>query len=76
MQLVASVEVLPNEELLISIEGGGKPYYQHVYRAGAAVYWDNERGGFVSRGRKSWTYPDWYQHIAIAAQNELGKNCI
>lgn len=62
-ETVGKIEVLPSGEVLVALQSGGAPKYQYIYREGAGVYWDGDRGAFVSRGRREWSCPTWVGHI-------------
>jgi hypothetical protein len=71
-EIIVKVEVLNTGELLLGLEGQGKPIYQNVYREAAGVYWDKKRNGFKSTSMKEWSCSKWYKHIVEAVRNELG----
>jgi len=63
---------LESGEILLALASGGGASYQHVYRAARGVYWRGDLGGFVSSGRKEWTYAKWFAHIVAICSDELG----
>lgn len=67
-ETISRVKVLDSGELLLALEGGGRPSYQHVYREAAGVYWDDQLQGFVSRGRSEWAYSLWFKHIVAVCR--------
>ena len=46
--------------------------YQHVYREAAGVYWDQDKGCFVSTSPKEWAPHQWYQHIIQIVKTGIG----
>jgi|WetSurMetagenome_2_1015567.scaffolds.fasta_scaffold92640_2 hypothetical protein len=71
-EIINRVEVLATGELLLGLEGQGKPMHQYVYREAAGVYWDENRNGFKSIPMKEWSCSEWYKHIVKAVHGELG----
>jgi hypothetical protein len=69
-------------ELLISLESGGKSMYQHIYREAAGVYWDQKNHEFKSTPIKEWSCSQWFSHIVsvvklgIGVELQLSKNAI
>ena len=45
-EIISEVRVMEDGNIIIRLESGGKAMYQHIYREAAAVYWDQEYGGF------------------------------
>lgn len=72
IEVIAQVESLSDNQLILILRGGGKPGYQHVWRGAAAVYWDMDRGGFKSSGRKGGSCAEWFGHICAVVKSELG----
>ncbi|OUS12939.1 hypothetical protein A9Q89_04560 [Gammaproteobacteria bacterium 53_120_T64] len=72
IEIISKVEILPTKELALILESEGKPSYQHVYRAAAGVYWDNEIYGFKSTEPKDFSYPKWFQQIIEVVKSEMG----
>ncbi len=62
-EIINRVEVLESGELILVLESGGRSGYQHIYREGVGVSWDNKRGAFKSTSRVKWSYPEWFFHI-------------
>lgn len=71
-ETVNRIEVLDTGELLVGLEGPGKPVYQYVYREAAGVYWDQSLYGFKSKPMKEWSCAQWYKQIASVAHSGLG----
>jgi hypothetical protein len=71
-EIISKVEVLESGEILIALASAGKAAYQHVYRAAAGVYWQNDLGGFVSSGRSDWSAAKWFAHIVEICKDEAG----
>ena len=59
-------------ELLLGLEGKGKPMYQYIYREAAGVYWDETRHGFKSTELKEWSCSKWFSHIVDIVKSGLG----
>jgi hypothetical protein len=70
--VVSKVQALDSGEVLLAVAGGGKAWYQHVYRGAGGVYWRDDLGGFVSSGRKEWPCSRWFAHIVAICKDELG----
>jgi hypothetical protein len=69
---ISKVEILDNKEMYVVLASGGESMYQHIYRAGAEIYWDNDIKGFKAPSPRKWSYSDWYHHIVSVAASELG----
>jgi hypothetical protein len=72
IEAISKVEILDSGELFVVLSSGGKPMYQHVYRAGAEVYWDNDKNGFKAPPPRKWSHSEWYHHIVSIVASELG----
>ena len=59
-------------ELLLALEGNGKPMYQYIYREAAGVYWDETLHGFKSTELKEWSCAKWFSHIVGIVKSGLG----
>lgn len=70
---ISCIEIIDSGDLLITLESGGKPDYQHVYREAREVYWDNLKNGFTSPVPRKWSYFDWFKHICEVTK-EIGIN--
>jgi len=57
--------------LLLTLESGGSPSYQHIYREAAGVYWDAKLKGFRSTPIKEWSCEQWFQHIVEIVKSGL-----
>ncbi|MDU0352845.1 hypothetical protein RS130_01935 [Paraglaciecola aquimarina] len=75
-EIIKGVHLNDTKELLLMLESGGKSMYQHVYRAAAGVYWDNESGGFKSTPIAGWSCSRWFSHIITAVSYELGVKLV
>ena len=71
-ETINRVEVLDTGELLLGLEGQGKPLYQYVYREASGVYWDENRHGFRSTPMKEWSCSQWYKKIVGVVHSGLG----
>lgn len=47
---ISKVEINSQGELYVHLEIGGKSMYQHIYREGREVYWDQEQKTFNTIG--------------------------
>jgi len=70
-ELIKKVEVTADNELLLALESGGSSSYQHIYREGAGVYWDDKLKGFKSTPIKEWSCEKWFQHIVEVVKSGL-----
>ena len=75
-ETIIRIEVLDTEELLIVLEGQGKPAYQFVYREAAGVYWDKKRHGFTSTPIREWSCSQWFIHIVGVVRSALGVDLV
>lgn len=71
-ETVNRIEVLDTGELLLGLEGQGKPMYQYIYRAAAGVYWDQAQRGFKCTPLKEWSCSQWFNKIVSVVRSELG----
>ena len=71
-EIINQVELTDTGELLLCLEGEGKPMYQYIYREAAGVYWDQERHGFKSTQLKDWSCSKWFSHILGIVKSGLG----
>lgn len=71
-EAVNRIEVLDTGELLLGIEGLGKPVYEYIYREAAGVHWDQSLHGFKSTPMKEWSCAQWYKQIVSVARSGLG----
>jgi hypothetical protein len=71
-EIINKIEVLDTGELLLGIEGQGKPLYQYVYREAAGVYWDQDRQGFKSTPMNEWSCSQWFKQIVEVVRSGLG----
>lgn len=71
-ETINRIEVLDTGELLLGLDGHGKPMYQYVYREAAGVYWDQTRHGFKSTQMEDWSCAQWYQQIVSVVRSGLG----
>lgn len=70
-ELITKVEVTSNNELLLKLESGGNPTYQHIYREAAGVYWDSAQKGFRSTSIEKWTCEQWFKHVVSVVKSGL-----
>jgi hypothetical protein len=71
-EIISRVEISDSDELLLYRQSGGRPAYQHVYRAAAGVYWDQGRGAFKFATKKQGEYADWFAHMLNVVKAEMG----
>lgn len=73
LETISSIDVVCADGLLVvRLNGGGKPSYQHVYRAAAGVHWDNDSGAFKFATKKDNRYAHWFAHISKVLEQEMG----
>ncbi|HYD78557.1 MAG TPA: hypothetical protein VEC06_02015 [Paucimonas sp.] len=70
-EVISTVELLEDGELLLQLESGGKPSYQYVYRAATGVYWDPDRKTFKFSTQKDGKYAQWFEHIVKVVRDEM-----
>jgi hypothetical protein len=70
MEVIESVEILENGQLILVLASGGNPSYQHIYREAAEVKWDTNLKAFTSPPPREWSHSDWFHHIV-----KIAKNC-
>ena len=75
-ETITKIQVNEAGELLLLIEGNGKPTYQYVYREAAGVYWDNELHAFKSTPMKSWSCVQWFSQIVDVAKAVNVELCL
>lgn len=64
LETVSNIEITSTDGLLVvSLAGGGKPSYQHVYRAAAGIYWDNDAGAFKFNTKADTRFVHWFAHL-------------
>lgn len=71
-EIINRIEVLDTGELFLGLESQGQPMYQHIYRAAAGVYWDQDRIGFKSTPMKERSCSQWFKRMVEAVRSELG----
>jgi len=71
-ETINNIELLESGELLLGLEGSGKPMYQYIYREAAGVYWDETHHGFKSTELKEWSCSKWFSHIVSIVKSCLG----
>jgi hypothetical protein len=70
-EIINKVILNGNNELILILVGDGAASYQHIYREGAGVYWDNNQKGFKSTPLREWTISRWFFHIQEIAKTGL-----
>lgn len=70
--LIRKVYINENHELFLLLESSGKFEYEHVYRAAAGVYWDQQAKGFKSVRMGERSCSDWFVRIVDTVRHELG----
>ncbi|WP_223578576.1 hypothetical protein [Kangiella taiwanensis] len=68
---ISKVEINTQGELCVYLESGGKSMYQHIYRQGRQVCWDQRLKAFQAPRPRKWSYSDWFSHI-ISVTNDVG----
>jgi hypothetical protein len=63
LETVSNIEITNEGVIVIALEGGGKPSYQHVYRAAAGIYWDQDGKAFRFATKNDGLYAKWFAHI-------------
>jgi len=71
-ETINKIELMNTGELLLGLEGQGKPMYQYIYREAAGVYWDETVHGFKSTELKEWSCSKWFSHIVSIVKSCLG----
>jgi hypothetical protein len=71
-ETVSNIEITVEGEIVIVLEMGGKPSYQHVYRAAAGVYWDQGRKAFTFATKNDGLYLKWFAHMLSVLHDEMG----
>ena len=71
-EIINRVELLDTGELLLGLEGPGKPMYLYVYREAAGVYWDETGRGFRSEPMREWSCGRWFAQIVAVVRAGLG----
>ena len=71
-EIINRIEVLDTGELFLGLESQGQPMYQHIYRAAAGVYWDQDRIGFKSTPMKERSCSQWFKRMVDTVRSELG----
>jgi hypothetical protein len=73
LETVSNIEIVCADGLLVvRLDGGGKPSYQHVYRAAAGVRWDNDAGAFKFATKNDNRYAHWFAHVRKVLEQEMG----
>jgi hypothetical protein len=70
-ETINKIELMDSGELLLGLEGNGKPMYQYIYREAAGVYWDENLHGFKSTELKEWSCSKWFSHIVGIVKSGL-----
>lgn len=71
---VLKIEVLWSGELIIQPDTSDTGLFEFIYRAGAGVHWDKDRGAFMTPTPKELSYCEWFQRTVSAVASELGVN--
>ncbi len=72
VEVVSHLEISEDGVLLLRLTSAGKPLYQHVYRAGAGVYWDQELKAFKFSTKNDGYVVKWFAHILSVVESEMG----
>lgn len=72
LETVSNIEITDEGVIVIALQSGGKPSYQHVYRAAAGVYWDQDRKAFGFATKNDGLYAKWFSHILNVLDDEAG----
>jgi len=70
-EIIKSIIVNDQNELVIKLVGEGDASYQHVYREAAGVHWDEDLKAFKSTPMDEWSVSKWFNHIRNTAPAEL-----
>lgn len=71
LETVSNIEIAADGQLMLKLEGGGKPSYQHVHRAAAGVYWDQSTGAFKFLADNNHSYVQWFVHMREVLEDEM-----
>ncbi len=72
LETVSNIEfAIADSLLIVRLDGGGKPSYQHVYRAAAGVYWDNDFGAFKFDTKNDKRLVHWFAHVRQVIEEEM-----
>lgn len=71
LETVSNIEIAADGLLVVRLEGGGKPSYQHVYRAAAGIYWDQDAGAFTFSTKSNSSYARWFAHVREVLEDEM-----
>ncbi|NVK22561.1 MAG: hypothetical protein HWD86_08585 [Kangiellaceae bacterium] len=71
IEKINKIEILDSGELYLCLVSGERASYQHIYRDGREVYWDNDKQGFKSPKPRKWSYFDWYKHICLVVSQSM-----
>lgn len=74
IEKISTIEILESGEMLILLEGGGKPMYQYIYREAAEIRWDNDIKGFKAPATRKWNYSDRFKQIVNVIASGLEVN--
>lgn len=72
LETVSDIEITDEGVIVIALESGGKPSYQHVYRAAAGVYWDQDGKAFRFATKHDGLYAKWFAHMLNVLDDEMG----
>jgi hypothetical protein len=74
IEIISKVEISESGELFLYLylQSGDRPAYQYSYRAGAGVYWDQERHAFKFATKKQGEYAHWFAHMLNVLNSEMG----
>jgi hypothetical protein len=72
LETVSDIEITDEGVILITLQSGGKPSYQQVYRAAAGVYWDQDGKAFRFATKNDGLYAKWFAHILNVLSDEMG----
>jgi hypothetical protein len=72
LETVSNIEFSSSDGLLVvRLDGGGEPSYQHVYRVAAGIYWDNDAGAFKFNMKSDNNLVQWFAHIREVLEDEM-----
>lgn len=70
-ETIEGIKITAVGELMLCLEGEGKPIYKFIYKKAAGVYWDENNHGFKSSPMEDWSCSKWFLHIASVVKSSL-----
>lgn len=72
LETVSDIGITDEGVIVITLESGGKPSYQYVYRAAAGVCWEQGEKAFKFDTKSDGLYSKWFAHILNVLNDEMG----